>query len=232
MRNLIIRNIPQDVLAAIEEEKDRAGSSMNRTIVELLRRGLGMPEGMPEAPPSLPARTEHRAEPKTPALVSKPVSEPALLLPPLALKLAPAAAPAPPTRPKRHSDDELSKDALLPVAIPQHPVRTIDKPFSSLGLSEPILRIVKRLGFEHPTPIQSEIIRLALAGQDLIGLAQTGSGKTAAFVIPARRADDARRRAFAASSSRPRARSRSRRRPSSTSSGRTTSSSRPASSAA
>jgi superfamily II DNA/RNA helicase len=171
MTNLIIRNLPQDVLAAIEEEKNRSGSSMNRTLVELLRRGLGMPEPKPAAPAPPPAPPA----PKPVPVAAKPAPPPA---PP------PPAPPAPVARAKKRSDDELSKEALLPVAIPQHPVRTIDKPFKSLGLSEPILRIVKRLGFQHPTPIQAEVIPVALTGRDLIGLAETGSGKTAAFCLP------------------------------------------------
>lgn len=69
-------------------------------------------------------------------------------------------------------------------AIPQHPVATTDKPFSSLGLSPPILKVVEQIGFLYPTPIQSEVIPLALSGRDLIGLAATGSGKTAAFSLP------------------------------------------------
>jgi ATP-dependent RNA helicase RhlE len=70
------------------------------------------------------------------------------------------------------------------VAIPQHPVKTTDKPFSSLGLSADVLGVVGKIGFEHPTPIQAEVIPTALSGRDVIGLAQTGSGKTAAFVLP------------------------------------------------
>src|SRR5437667_451501 len=69
-------------------------------------------------------------------------------------------------------------------AIPQHPVSTTDKPFDSLGLSAAVLDVVRRIGFEHPTPIQAEVIPVALTGKDVIGLAQTGSGKTAAFVLP------------------------------------------------
>jgi ATP-dependent RNA helicase RhlE len=69
-------------------------------------------------------------------------------------------------------------------AIPQHPVDTIDQSFSILGLSEPILHVVQEIGFVHPTPIQAAIIPTALTGRDVIGLAQTGSGKTAAFVLP------------------------------------------------
>src|SRR6185295_2992670 len=47
-----------------------------------------------------------------------------------------------------------------------------------------ILETVRGIGFEHPTPIQAAVIPTALSGRDVIGLAQTGSGKTAAFVLP------------------------------------------------
>lgn len=70
------------------------------------------------------------------------------------------------------------------LAIPQHPVETTDKDFESLGLSQPILRCIRLVGFEHPTPIQAAVIPAALTGRDLIGLAETGSGKTAAFTLP------------------------------------------------
>lgn len=69
-------------------------------------------------------------------------------------------------------------------AIPQHPVQTTDKSFPALGLSPEIIRTIERIGFEHPTPIQAEVIPIAMTGRDVIGLAQTGSGKTAAFVLP------------------------------------------------
>jgi len=72
----------------------------------------------------------------------------------------------------------------MSVAIPQHPVSTTDKPFDSLGLSADVLDVVRKIGFEHPTPIQAAVIPVALSGRDVIGLAQTGSGKTAAFVLP------------------------------------------------
>ncbi len=70
------------------------------------------------------------------------------------------------------------------LAIPQHPVETTDKNFESLGLSHSILRCIRLVGFEHPTPIQAAVIPVALTGSDLVGLAETGSGKTAAFTIP------------------------------------------------
>ena len=68
--------------------------------------------------------------------------------------------------------------------LPQHPVSTTSLQFSELGLAEPILAAIRKLGFTHPTPIQAAVIPLALEGRDIIGLAQTGSGKTAAFALP------------------------------------------------
>jgi ATP-dependent RNA helicase RhlE len=73
---------------------------------------------------------------------------------------------------------------MYPIAIPQHPVATTDKPFDSLGLSESVLAAVRAIGFENPTPIQAAVIPAALSGRDLVGLAETGSGKTAAFCLP------------------------------------------------
>ena len=56
--------------------------------------------------------------------------------------------------------------------------------FKDLGLSEHVLSTLASLGFETPTPIQAEAIPLVMEGHDLIGLAQTGTGKTAAFGLP------------------------------------------------
>ena len=56
--------------------------------------------------------------------------------------------------------------------------------FKSLGLSEPLVRAVLATGYTSPTPIQAVAIPPALEGKDLTGCAQTGTGKTAAFVLP------------------------------------------------
>jgi ATP-dependent RNA helicase RhlE len=56
--------------------------------------------------------------------------------------------------------------------------------FDSLSLSQPILSAVKAEGYETPTPIQAQAIPHLLAGRDLLGIAQTGTGKTAAFALP------------------------------------------------
>ncbi|WP_106494789.1 DEAD/DEAH box helicase [Lentibacillus sp. Marseille-P4043] len=56
--------------------------------------------------------------------------------------------------------------------------------FYDLGVSEPIMKALEKMGFEEATPIQAETIPLAMQGKDVIGQAQTGTGKTAAFGIP------------------------------------------------
>ena len=56
--------------------------------------------------------------------------------------------------------------------------------FSDLGLSQPILRSLDAAGYQSPTPIQAQAIPHVLSGRDLIGCAQTGTGKTAAFALP------------------------------------------------
>lgn len=57
-------------------------------------------------------------------------------------------------------------------------------PFTQLGLHPKILQAVKEAGYTEPTPIQSAAIPQVIAGHDLIGIAQTGTGKTAAFTLP------------------------------------------------
>ncbi|MEI7065384.1 DEAD/DEAH family ATP-dependent RNA helicase [Dickeya chrysanthemi] len=56
--------------------------------------------------------------------------------------------------------------------------------FASLGLSAPILNALSEMGYEKPSPIQAECIPHLLNGRDVLGMAQTGSGKTAAFSLP------------------------------------------------
>ena len=56
--------------------------------------------------------------------------------------------------------------------------------FTSLGLANPILKAVSELGYESPSPIQAQSIPVLLAGKNLLGTAQTGTGKTAAFALP------------------------------------------------
>jgi ATP-dependent RNA helicase DeaD len=59
------------------------------------------------------------------------------------------------------------------------------KLFTDFGLSAELMKAIARLGFEQPAPIQAEALPLLLEGKDVVGQSQTGSGKTAAFAIPA-----------------------------------------------
>ena len=56
--------------------------------------------------------------------------------------------------------------------------------FSDLGLSPEVLKAVTDAGYDTPTPIQAQAIPVALAGRDVLGIAQTGTGKTAGFTLP------------------------------------------------
>ena len=122
---------------------------------------------------ALKAPVEPTPSPAAAAVPQPPVSE--------------AAAPPKPAAPKaalppKKSAAPKTKAASLPPpdAEPVTPLAT----FSDLELSEPVARAVSDLGFEAPTPIQARSIPLLLAGRDLIGQAQTGTGKTAAFALP------------------------------------------------
>ena len=57
-------------------------------------------------------------------------------------------------------------------------------PFAKLGLSNQLTKILEKTGYTQPTPIQQQVIPLMLQGYDIVGIAQTGTGKTAAFVLP------------------------------------------------
>ena len=56
--------------------------------------------------------------------------------------------------------------------------------FQDLNVSKQILMALEEAGFENPTPIQEEVFSVSRSGRDLIGIAQTGTGKTLAYLIP------------------------------------------------
>ncbi len=64
--------------------------------------------------------------------------------------------------------------------------------FADLGLAEPVLKAIEAVGYETPSPIQAQAIPHLLEGKDILGMAQTGTGKTAAFALPLLTRIDAR----------------------------------------
>jgi ATP-dependent RNA helicase RhlE len=82
-------------------------------------------------------------------------------------------------------EDGKSRKPVPFVARPRHlRIFVTDVTFASLGVAEPILRALTAENYTHPTPIQTRAIPALLEGRDLLGIAQTGTGKTAAFGIP------------------------------------------------
>ena len=61
---------------------------------------------------------------------------------------------------------------------------SLQSAFSELGLAAPVLQALNDVGYETPSPIQAQVIPHVLAGRDVVGQAQTGTGKTAAFALP------------------------------------------------
>ena len=96
-----------------------------------------------------------------------------------------AASPAA-RRPRRVAEPKPTSPvaAAAPGNLAAAEAATIDISFADLGLTAPMLKALRDAGYERPTPIQAQAVPLALKGRDIIGLAQTGTGKTAAFVIP------------------------------------------------
>ena len=56
--------------------------------------------------------------------------------------------------------------------------------FNDLNLSKPLLRALQDLGLENPTPIQEKAFSVIMSGKDAVGIAQTGTGKTFAYLVP------------------------------------------------
>ncbi len=90
----------------------------------------------------------------------------------------------------RCSPAAFSRKCLCMIALPGMMLRWMLKKvvfltqFSDLGLAEPLLRSLVEEGYTDPTPIQAAVIPKVIEGRDVMGIAQTGTGKTAAFVLP------------------------------------------------
>jgi superfamily II DNA/RNA helicase len=124
----------------------------------------------PPAQASLLPEDPVAAEPATP-----PAAEPA---PPPAIETRESEAPEAKTE-----DEDHPQPSLIPIVegAPPEPARVV---FADLGLSPEVLRAIDDMGYRHPTPIQEQAIPYVLMGRDVMGTAQTGTGKTAGFTLP------------------------------------------------
>ena len=113
---------------------------------------------------------------EAPVVVAKPEAKPAPKVEPEKAQ-SPVATQPGETTPKDSENAEASEDATEAQHEP-------GAGFRFLQLSEPVMRAIIDAGYEAPTPIQAQAIPVLLAGHDLIGQAQTGTGKTAAFALP------------------------------------------------
>ncbi len=79
------------------------------------------------------------------------------------------------------ADEEPDDEEEVAEALPAEPARPV---FADLGLSDEVLRAIADMGYRHPTPIQEQAIPVVLMARDVLGTAQTGTGKTAGFTLP------------------------------------------------
>ena len=88
------------------------------------------------------------------------------------------------TQTELKSETSTETPAGAEVELQAKPLAEVPSDFSQFGLSNQILKAVLEQGYTLPTPIQEKAIPHVLAGRDLMGAAQTGTGKTAAFILP------------------------------------------------
>jgi ATP-dependent RNA helicase DDX47/RRP3 len=90
--------------------------------------------------------------------------------------------PSPP--PAEISSEPESENDDVAETVAREDEAVVDKTFADLGIIDSLCEACDKMGFKKPTPIQEQAIPVALQGRDVIGLAETGSGKTAAFALP------------------------------------------------
>ena len=126
--------------------------------------------GVSEPAPAA-AEPEPVAEPTPVAESTPPVAEPT---PPAPTEAEPVAEPTPVAEAEPDAEAE-------PVAAPPAPT---EPGFADLNIHPAVLKSLLEVGYETPSPIQAATIPALMAGRDVVGLAQTGTGKTAAFAVP------------------------------------------------
>jgi len=115
------------------------------------------------------------AEPPPVEATPEPVAEAALS------DATDSPAPTPLAATEEPDQDDGEADGYPVEPEPEEAPRTV---FADLGLSPEIVRAIEDMGYRHPTPIQEQAIPVVLMGRDVMGVAQTGTGKTAGFTLP------------------------------------------------
>ena len=110
--------------------------------------------------------------------IPSPATQRPLISPP------PSTSKAPPNELEVNEPEHVDAAGEPQLAVAPDVADEIPKSFKELGIIDSLCDACTALGYKAPTPIQHEAIPLALQGRDLIGLAETGSGKTAAFALP------------------------------------------------
>ena len=85
---------------------------------------------------------------------------------------------------KSNTFDDKKEEELKAAQNEEEEILKKDETFEKLGVCPEICEAVMKMGYKHPSKIQAESLPYTLKGKDIIGLAETGSGKTAAFAIP------------------------------------------------
>jgi superfamily II DNA/RNA helicase len=98
--------------------------------------------------------------------------------------LSPEAQAAPETETAAPAETEAEIESETETEVETEVAEPVEDGFAALGLSEQILRALHDKGYLRPTPIQAQAIPAVLMGQDVLGCAQTGTGKTASFTLP------------------------------------------------
>jgi superfamily II DNA/RNA helicase len=130
----------------------------------------------PALVPDVPAQAEAQApDAPAPAEATSPATEAVAAAVPVEAETGAAATPA----------VEAGKLPAEPEPEAAPPEAEVDeRGFAELGLSDPLLQAIAEMGYTTPTPIQQQAIPVVLMGRDMLGVAQTGTGKTAGFLLP------------------------------------------------
>ncbi len=144
-------------------------------------------------PPEAPARAPGGAPAQAPEAPDAPLAfeaaTPTAISPPTD-SILPDEAVAPAAPSAAGSDDHSRADDSPAIGSPANdsaaaaPADDAIVSFADFGLAEPIQRAISEMGYREPTPIQAKAIPIVMAGRDVMGAAQTGTGKTAGFALP------------------------------------------------